>query len=421
MRKTASLIILLFTFIVCPALLAEEISLTLDEALQIALRDNRGILLKTEDVKKAKLKIGEAQSGLYPTLDFTGGWKYTSNYYAKDLGQNFTQFSLKQYLYKGGKTINTIRQNADKLEVTQALLDRNRIELILNVQKAFNLVLLAEEFAKLNKQILDNTKMHLELVQAKFQKGETSQSDILKVQESLAGVEEAYTASVNQVESGQALLKELLYLDEKAIIKPRGQFIYEPKEVAYDEAFLKAMQNRPEIKQYAAQQRSDKRAIEIAKADSRPNIYFSWDYYTNSASGVIPTAGWEDHNAAGFTFTWPIFDGWATKSKVEQAIVDLKETQLTKEKVKKDIALELKDAYLALRDAIVKIRAVESEVTLYDDNFVTAQDQYQKGIASSLDLSDADLKKQVAFFNRNEAIYDYLVAWASFDKATGGI
>jgi len=422
--KRLILLIILFIFIGCPLLRAEEITLTLDEAVAIALRGNRDILLKSEEVKRAKLKISEAQANLYPSLTFTGVWKDTRDFYPKpDLGQTTTQFTLKQYLYRGGKTINTIAQQENKWEVTQALLDKSKLDTILTVQKAFYLFLLTKDISDLNKKILENTLEHLTMVSKRYRKGQVSESEVLRIKESLANVKKAYSASLNQAEVSEALLKNLLFLEETIKINPVGFFVYQPKEVVYDEAFLKAMKNRPEIRQYEAQERADKKAIEIVKADNRPSIYASWDYYSSSTTTATFTSSkaWQDYSIIGFTFTWPIFDGWATKSKVEQAIVDLKETQLTQEKVKRDITLELKNAYLSLGDAIAKMRAVESEVLLYEDNFTTAQGQYKKGIASSLDLHDADLKRQVALFNRNQAIYDYLIARVSFDKSTGGL
>jgi outer membrane protein TolC len=210
-------------------------------------------------------------------------------------------------------------------------------------------------------------------------------------------------------------------LDKDTQIRPAAQFSYAPREIAYDEAFLKAMQARPEIRQYVAQTKADKKAIEIAKSDNRPNLYASWDYYSRSHVSATTTRSWNDYSIIGLTFTWPIFDGWATKAKVEQAIIDLKETQLLKEKTINDIALELKNAYLSLRDAISKIQATEAETKVYADNLSGINQKYKEGLASSLDQSDAGLKYAISLFNKKEAIYDYLIAKASFEKATGGI
>ncbi len=419
--KSTILFMVIFILLLPLIARAEEISLTLDEAVSLALRDNRDILLKNEDLKKAKLKIAEAEAGLLPTLTFTGDWTQTRGYYSKDLGQTATQATLKQYLYKGGEIINTIEYNKDNLQVTQAILDKTKLELALNVTKAFYTLLLADEFVVLNRQILANIQEHLAVIRVRYENGQASASDILKIKQSQAAVEEAYEASLNQIESGQILLKNLLYLDEAVQIKSKGEFIYELREMAYDEAFLTAMKTRPEIRQYEAQEEANKKAIEITKADTRPSVSASWDYYSRSHSAAATTKNWNDYNVIGLTFSWPIFDGWATKAKVEQAIVDLKETRLLKEKTTKDIALELKSAYLDLKNAIVKIRATQDELNLYRDTLLVTQERYKAGQVSSLDLSDAKLGHNVSLFSQKEAIYDYVLAKSGFDKATGGM
>jgi outer membrane protein TolC len=398
----------------------EEISLTLDETIGFALRENRDILLKSEDVKKAKAKVVEAQAGLLPTLDLTGSWTNTQGYYSKDLSQATTQTTVKQYLYKGGKTTNTIKQNKYKQEVSQALLDKSRLETVLSVKKAFYTLLLANEFADINKGIMENAQQHLESLLRRYQNGQASESDILKIKESLTTVEQVYEAALSQVESSQVLLGNLLYLDQNTRIKPKAEFSYTASEAAYDQAFLKAMHNRPEIRQYEAQVKADKKAITIAKADNRPSIYAAWDYYSRSHTVATTTRAWNDYNIVGITFSWPIFDGWATKAKVEQAVIDLKETQLLKEKTINDIALELKNAYLDLKDAISKINSNQAQVDLYQDTLTVIQEKYKRGIVSSLDLNDAELGFEIALFNKDQAIYDYIIAKARLEKATGG-
>jgi outer membrane protein len=419
--KRVFLFAIISIFIFPFVLRAEEIPLTLDQAVSFALRDNRDILLKEEDVKKAKLKIAEAEAGLFPTLNFTGSWTETRGYYAKDLAQATTQATLKQYLYKGGETVNTIKYNGYKFEVSQAILDKTKLDTLLSVEKAFYTLLLAKELTRLNQAIVENTQEHRDFIKERYKSGQAPESEVLQLESSLSTVQQAYEASVNQVESSQVLLANLLYLDKDVKINPAAEFIYEPKEVAFDGAFLKAMQARPEIKQYEAQSRADKANIEIAKADNRPQIYASWDYYSRSHTAATTTRGWNDYNVVGLTFSWPIFDGWATKAKVEQAIVDLKSTQLLKEKTINDVALELKDAYISLKNAIAKIDSVEAEARVYQDNLLSVKEKSEKGIASFLDLDDANLKYDISAFNKKQVIYDYLLAKASFEKAQGGL
>ncbi|MFA4842339.1 MAG: TolC family protein [Candidatus Omnitrophota bacterium] len=409
-------------FIPCLNIRAEEVTFTLDEAVILALRDNRDILLKVEEVKKAKLKINEAKAALFPTLDFTGSLSRTRGLYAKDLNTVNTQTTLKQYLYQGGKIINTIKYNGYNFEVAQAQLDEAKLDLALNVHKAFYTLALASKYVQLNKDILGNTKEHINFIRERFKSGEASEYEILIIESSLNSVEQAYEASLNQVEASRELLRNFLNLSQDTEIKPICEFNYAPLELAYDEAFLLAMKNRPEIRQYEAESKRDERGIEIAKSESRPSIYASWDYYSRSRTSLSfsPTKGWQDYNILGLTFSWPVFDGWATKYKVEAAIVDLKEAQLRKQKIASDIALELKNAYLALKDAIANIKTSEGDLVRYQDNWASLKQRHREGISSSLALEDAKIAYEVSLFNKIEAVYDYLIAKGSFQKATGG-
>ncbi|RJO65471.1 MAG: TolC family protein [Candidatus Omnitrophota bacterium] len=419
MKKRLCLVFILF-FFPC-VIIAAEVSLTLDEAIALALRDNRDILLKAQEVRKSKEKIREARSGFLPTLQFTASSTDTRGYYSKDLSQSSAQFTAKEYLYNGGKTKNTVVQNKAKLAVSEALLDKAKLEAVLAVKKAFYTLLLAEEYAGLNKKIKENSLKHLTYIQARYQNGQASQSDILKIEESMASVQEAYEASLHQIESTQTLLRNLLFLDKDIVIRPQGNLSFEPRDIAYEEAFLKAMQERPEIRQYLAQEKADRSAIEVTKADSRPQVYASWDYYSRSHVAATTTKNWNDYSILGITFTWPFFDGWATRAKVEQAIIDLKETGLTTQKTQSDIALELKNACIALNNAISKLQSLKAKVVVYKDTLAVVDAQYNAGIASHLDLDDVSLGYVIALFNQKEAMYDYGIAKAKFDKATGGM
>lgn len=413
----------LSVFLLNPSLRAEEAVLTLEEAIAIALRSNRDVLLKAEDVNKAKEKIKEARAGLWPTLNFSANWQDTRGLYNKDVSSVKTQASFQQPLYKGGKTISTIKYNEYGKTAAESLLDKAKLETVLNVQKAFYTFLLAQEFNDLNKGILDNAKAHLESLKARYQSGQASESEILNITNSLKTIEEAFQASLSQEESSLSLLKNLLYLEENVRIRPEGEFVYDQQELVYEEGFLRAIERRPEVRQFEAQEKQAEKSIEMAKAGNRPSVYASWDYYTSSVSqlGLSSTKAPNDHNIVGLTFSWPLFDGWATKAKVEQAIVDLKEAKLNKQKLAKDIALELKEAYLSLKNAIAGIKAAESDLAFYEDNLSVIKQKYGEGAASLLDLEDAGLSYDISLFNQKQAVYDYTIAKFTFDKATGGL
>jgi len=401
---------------------AQEVPLTLDEAVAIALRDNRDILISAQGIEKAKAQIKEAWAEIFPALDFSTTRLTTQNLRPEPYNTMEIHAGLQQIIFASGRIINTIQYNEYGRQVQQALLNKTKLETVLSVKEAFCTLILSAELYKVNYQMLENIQQHLDFLRQRYQNGQASGSDILNAQASLSAVKKECEGSLNQVEAAENLLKKLLYLQESVKIKASGEFIYEPLEIVYDKAILEAMSRRPEIKQYEAQAKADQKAVNVARTGNLPSIYATWDEYSGDKF-LTATGGsnkWKNYNVYGFTFSWPIFDGLATQARIEQAIVGLKETKLTQEKTIKDIALEVKNSYLSLKDAIAKIEASEADLKFYSDNLSTVKEKYTEGITSILDVSDANLKYALSAFNKQQALYDYIVAKSAFEKATGG-
>jgi len=421
MKKLAFFIF--FIFLLMNLVYAQEISLTLDEAIAIGLRDNPNILLGKEEINKAKQILSQSYSALFPNLNLGLSWQNTKELYPKDITSFNTQLSLTQVLYQGGRIINTISLSKDRILLTETILDKTKLELILAIKKAFYSLLLQERLVELSRKILENIQAHLEAQKKRYKYGEVSESEILNIESSLSNAKKSYQEAINQRDSLEAVLKNLLFLKEEVSIKPKGEFIYEPKEIAYDTAFLEALSKRPEIKEYELKEKMAKKQVQITRSLNRPNIFASWNYYSSSRTslGTVSQKGWQDYQTFGIVVQWPIFDGMLTQHKINEALVDLKQTQILKEKTKKDIILELKETYLSLKDAIANLRKTEAELLLYQDNLSVAEEKYKKGEISWLDKEDAQLKYEISLFNKQTAIYEYILAKASFEKAQGGM
>lgn len=421
-RLTTFLILIIF---LNPAVvLAQDVELTLEDAIAIALRDNRDMLLSAQEAEKAKYKISESRGALFPSLSLNMSEDVTQRIRPKPYKSTYIQAELKLMVFDGMKTFNSVKRDEYALDAKKALLDKTRLETALSVKTAFSTLVLARDFAGLDKKILDNLGAHLVMLEERYKSGQASESDIFGAKASVAAAKKNFEESVNQAEANMALLRNLLYLDESVTVFPNSEFIYEPGELAYDKALLAALEKRPEIRQYEAEVKANKKSVSIAKAGYLPTIYGTWDSYSGDKF-LTSTGGslgkWTNYNVYGVSLSWPIFDGFATRARIEQAAADLKGAQLLKEKSVKDIALELKSAYLSLKDAIARIEAAESDIRLFKDNFFVSEVKFKEGMLSRLDLDDAGLKYDIALFNKEQALYDYIIARAGFDKATGGV
>ena len=171
MRNRIVLILCLLC-LCAPARAADQLpaplKLTLDEAVSLALRDNRDLRLKSEDVQKAKYRIAEAQSALFPSVTASGSWSQTRGLYDKDVSMYTGQAGVRQLLYKGGQVINAVKVGEHLYAASQAARDQARSEVIAAVKKAFYATLLAREFSVLNQAILGNTEEHAQALRQRY-------------------------------------------------------------------------------------------------------------------------------------------------------------------------------------------------------------------------------------------------------------
>ncbi|MCX7926606.1 MAG: TolC family protein [Candidatus Omnitrophica bacterium] len=421
-KHRMSLLILAILFFFRGFLYAEEktVYLTLDEAITIALRDNADILLSKEQLEKAKAQIKEAKANLYPGVVLVSSFSDTRGLFNKDRSAISGNVSIKQLLYKGGQVISAIKIGQYYYEAEKAALDNKQLEIIFSVKNAYYNLLLAKHYSNLNRQILENSQRHFETMEKRYAYGEVSDVALQQMKANLAQVKAAYEESLNQVKTAQAAMNVLLSLKEEITVEAVGEFNYEKRDIALDMALLEALKEHPALKQLDAQVDIANQNVEIAKAQSRPTVLAGWDYYASNRLSTTGIRNQNDYNVLAITVSWPVFDGWLTKAKIEQAIAEVKKANLTQDKTKKALVFDIKQAYFALQTSLNKLSSAEEELKTYEDALISSEQKYRKGIISSLDLEDAKLRVAIARFNKAMADYEYLVARAKFDKATGG-
>ena len=101
-----------------------------------------------------------------------------------------------------------------------------------------------------------------------------------------------------------------------------------------------------------------------------------------------------------------------------------KETRLAQAKdakiqVEDSISLEVKDAYLRLREARDKIGVAEVAVEQAEENFRINAERFKEQVATTTEVLDAQTLLTQARSNYFNALSDYNIAWARLDRAMG--
>jgi HAE1 family hydrophobic/amphiphilic exporter-1 len=156
----------------------------------------------------------------------------------------------------------------------------------------------------------------------------------------------------------------------------------------------------------------------IARAGNRPRLDFRGALGRQEIDfGVVDVNGktW----SAGVFASWPLFDGFRTRGRVAQAGSDVRTLRIEEAQLLDAIALEVRDAVNAVREAGEIVNALTGTVGQAERLLAMAEKGYEYGVKTRLDVDDAQLNRSRALGNLARARRDYLVAGAALRHATG--
>jgi HAE1 family hydrophobic/amphiphilic exporter-1 len=123
--------------------------------------------------------------------------------------------------------------------------------------------------------------------------------------------------------------------------------------------------------------------------------------------------------SAGVFASWPLFDGFRTRGRVAQAGSDVRTLRIEEAQLLDAIALEVRNAVNAVREAGEIVNALAGTVEQADRLVALAEKGYEYGVKTRLDVEDAQLNRTRALGNLARARRDYLVAGAALRHAVG--
>lgn len=409
------------------------VDLNLPKTVQMALDYNRDIKNSQYALKRAEYAINQAQAGKKPTVDYNfgaqrsratdaatysraaslmGGANSVSNAFSNGISVNIP-------LYTGGLVEGQI--DVAKLGKTNAQEEILRVEQATKysaIQGYYGL-LAYQELQGVYHEAVDNLQGHLDNVQAQYNVGTKAKVDVLSSDVSLANAKTTAITADNNVAIAESNLNNILGLPlETKLNLADHQLPFDTYNISLQEATDYAMKYRPEVLQAAIAVQEAERNIDIANAGNRPTVAITGgnDWADNTFPGIDANKrSWKV--AAGVTYS--LYDGGATKAKVNQAKQDLLVARETEQKTREAVQLEVKQAYLNIRSAAQKVEETQTVVDQARENYRIQNIRYQAGVGINLDVLDAQLSLNEAQVNHIQALYDYNVGIAKLEQVMG--
>lgn len=403
---------------------AAPVELSLDESVALALKNNPAVQIKAADREKAAWAVREAQAAKGPTLTFVHADTRTSparvistTGRVPDISNNFdNKLKLNMDLYTGGRVEALITQAELSLQSADLELAKNRQQTKLDATSGYFSLLQNRNLVQVNQESVDNFTAHLRNVQAQYDVGTVARSDVLRSEVELANAQQKLIQAQNNYEVAMATLSNVLGLPHSSEIKLKEELKYEKYGQSLDDCLKFALVNRPDVNQAQAGLDRSKEGVKVARSGYLPTISVigTKDWYDSEFPGE------KNHNwYAGVSASLTLFDTQLTRSKVKEAEYAVVNASETARQTRDSVALDVRKAYLNMREAEKRIETSKVAVDKAEEDFKIAQVRYTAGVGTNLDVIDAQLALTQAKTNYIQAMYDYNSNRANLDKAMG--
>jgi outer membrane protein len=431
LRAIAILCLLGIPAVVCggqlPSAGSQTATMTLEQVENAAVANQPRLLAAQLRARASAEKIRQARSGLFPTVQFnatgalavdTGTATAAGNITTSSISDRFAYGgSLAQLVTDFGRTSALIGSTRDMFAAQNDLATLTRAQVRLNVREAYFQILGAEAILRAAKAAQVNRQLVTRQLSALAQSELRSTLDVnfAKVLESEADL--AVVRAESSVAQGRARLATAIGTSQPvsaalADISPGAEaFPRSPDDLQHQ-----AFSQRADL---GAAQSEEKASKEFALSEKRLS------YPTLNVLGAAGQLPYHDHTlhdsyaAAGFNLNIPVFNGNLFAARRAEAELESQARSRDTEDLRLHVNEQVRNAWYRADEAFRSLDVTARLVAQSKEALRLAQDRYQAGLGSIVELNEAQLNETSAEISAADADYTYLALRAELDFAAG--
>ncbi len=416
-------------------------SISLKDAVRVALEKNKSVEASAAALKAADSRIGAARGGSLPKVNYSESWTRSDNpvfvfsslltqhqfgeqnfqigaLNQPDFLNNFqSQVTADQPIYDAGQTKHAVRAAQVTKDLTVEESRRTKMDVIAGVIRSYYDALLGAEQLIAVDQAMRSAQADLDRAQAVRTAGMSTDSDVLSIRVHLASVREQQIRRGADLDVARAALNDAigLPLDTEhklttslAPLKlPGGPLAdYEKSAVA----------DRPEARQVKLATSLAENQAATAHSNLLPQVgvhaAFEADrqrFYDRGGTNWLVSIG----------LRWNLFNGGSDKAQIEESRSAVKQKQAQQEQAGSAIRLQVRRAYADLRAAGQRIEVAKASVAEAEESLRITQDRYGTGLSTVTDLLRTETAVLEARTRQLAAIHDQRIAAAMLELAAG--
>jgi outer membrane protein len=402
-------------------------ALTLAQAETTALANQPRMLAAQLRARSSAARVGEARAGYMPTVAFnatgvrvadTGTAIAAGNLTTSSISDRFAYGgNLTQMVTDFGRTSALVGSARATAEAQADIATLTRSQVRLNVREAFYQVLGAEAVLRAARAALDNRTLISRQLSALAQSELRSTLDVNFAQVLQSEAELAVVRAESVVAQQRSHLATAMG-SQAPVNTPLADVSATADALppAPDNLIAQGQTQRADLNAAQSQQQA---SAEFALSERRLN------YPTLNVLGAAGQLPFHDdtlhsnYAAAGFNLNIPIFNGGAYRSRQAEAQFEATARARDVDELRLEVGEQVRDSWYRADEAYRNLDVTQRLVAQSKEALRLAQDRYDAGLGSIVELNEAQLNETSAEITAADAIYTYLSRRAELDFAAG--
>ena len=396
---------------------------TLEDLFRIGMQKSEKIRISGENVEIADSGKYRALSTLLPRVTAFGTYtSYTdekrnaANSLIQPDRQSVWGARIDENLSLSGREFTSFSLSKDNVERSRYDFRSYREEFLLSVSLAYFEFMKARKGLEIADSNVERLAKYREAARTRLQAGEITKTTVLRAEGELSGALSDQIRARNAYESARVFLARLVGIEREFGIRevPVTEREAPDLEVLKD----RALKTRPDVKSAETQVRIAEKQIDVSRGAYWPSVNVAGVYSSTEQSPE--TASYNRESAYGaVTLNFPLFEGGLRRAEVRESESRYRQAEFHYRDFVKSVSVEVENTYLDLVAQKGIFKSAQDQLAYAEDNIRAVTKQFEFGLASSLDVIDANNLLISAQKLMADATYNYQFFILRMQRVTG--